>query len=498
MPVKKSKLNTVAVGERTICNGAVVLFKRNNSKRWQARIRRNIGEWITVSTKQTEIEKAITVAEERYRDIQYAQRTGKIDVTRKFSSICQLCKKELLNKSERTGKELPKNLVQVIDKYIEPILGNYMCHNIDTEALRLFSEKRAAMIGHQPAKSTIATHNTALNYLFKAAKEKNFIEFIPKTINDGVEGKRRPYFNDDEIQALYLNMHRYLQHSEKLLNNITGRNGLDTIKQKSYWMREILHDMIPILVNTGMRPGREILNLKWNNLSIIEQNGKESIKFSLPHSKTIRRVVIGYEPTAVIDNECEYLQGDRDTNRTLGCWTPLKKIQSRFEDLKDLTFEQLFRVDEYIFRYPNGERAVQEQMAKSFKRLLKWSTYKGVKEGLLKDSFGEERTLYSLRHTYASQRRKEGISFDDLSVQMGTSVKMLEQHYSHFTVSDNPNKFAGHEKRDEEQRLKQQYNNSDLIKSLVEKNSEQSKRIEELLEQQSVLMRKLVDDNCEE
>jgi hypothetical protein len=39
------------------------------------------------------------------------------------------------------------------------------------------------------------------------------------------------------------------------------------------------------------------------------------------------------------------------------------------------------------------------------------------------------------------------MSFDNLSVQMGTSVKMLEEHYSHFTVSDNPNLFSGHAKR---------------------------------------------------
>lgn len=220
MPVNSkttSKLNDIDIAERAICNGSVVLFQRKNSKRWQARIRRNIGEWVIYSTKQTDKEKAIAVAEDRYRDIQYAQRTGRIDVTRKFSSICQFCRKELLEKAERTGLELPKNLVQVIDKYIEPILGNYMCHNIDTAALRLYSEKRAALIGHQPSKSTVSTHNTALNHLFKVAKEKNFIEFIPKTINDGADGKRRPYFNSDEMRALNVNMWRYLQHSEKLL-----------------------------------------------------------------------------------------------------------------------------------------------------------------------------------------------------------------------------------------------------------------------------------------
>ena len=39
------------------------------------------------------------------------------------------------------------------------------------------------------------------------------------------------------------------------------------------------------------------------------------------------------------------------------------------------------------------------------------------------------------------------MSFDNLSVQIGTSVKVLEQHYSHFKVSDDPNRFAGHELR---------------------------------------------------
>jgi hypothetical protein len=212
----KQKLNTLATNERTICNGAVVLFKRKNSQRWQARIRRNAGEWIVYSTKQKDFEKASAIAEEKFRDIKYAQRTGKIDVTRKFASVCQFCRKELLEKAERTNTQLPKDLVQVIDKYIEPILGAYMCHNIDTSVLRICSQKRTEIIGHTPASSTVATHNTALNYLFKKAKEKNFIEFAPKTINDGVSGKRRPYFNVDEIRKLNANMHHYVNKAKKL------------------------------------------------------------------------------------------------------------------------------------------------------------------------------------------------------------------------------------------------------------------------------------------
>lgn len=479
-----SKLNpSTTTDERTICNGNVVLFKRNNSQRWQARIRRNAGEWVVYSTKQKDIEEAIKVADEKFRDIKYAQSHNKIDVTRKFSSVCKFCRKELLEEAKRTERELPKNLVQVIDKYIEPILGAYMCHNIDTTLLQHYSDKRAEIIGHQPTTSTVATHNTALNYLFRKAKEKNFITFIPKTINDGVIGKRRPYFNVAEMRSLNANMHHFVNKAKKL-NNGKGRNGLDTISDKSYWMREMIRDMALILVNTGMRTGKEILNLKWKNLSVAKERGKESILFSVPQSKTKQRMVSGYEPSV-----------DKETGKKYGCWEPLKRIQSRFPHLKNLSLKELFNVDEYIFRYPNGERVIQEQMTKTFKKLLKSIKYEGREDGLLKDKHGEVRTLYSLRHTYASRRRYEGYSFDDLSVQMGTSVKMLEQHYSHFTVSDNPNKFAGHDKRSEQKRKKEQDESSAAIKLMAEQNSEQAKQIAELMKQNNELMQKVIDKN---
>ena len=43
--VNKVKLNSLDTAERKICDGQVVLFKRQGSKRWQARIRRKIGTW---------------------------------------------------------------------------------------------------------------------------------------------------------------------------------------------------------------------------------------------------------------------------------------------------------------------------------------------------------------------------------------------------------------------------------------------------------------------
>ena len=166
-------------------------------KRWQARIRRKIGTWVVFSTGQTDIEAAKSAAENKYRDIKYAQKMGRVDVTKRFRSVCQQCRNELYEETERTKRELPKDLAQVIDRYIIPILGDYMCHNVTRDVLQQYSNKRREMMGKIPSSSTVATHNTALNYIFRKAKELNYIEFIPKTINDGDSSfRRRPYFND--------------------------------------------------------------------------------------------------------------------------------------------------------------------------------------------------------------------------------------------------------------------------------------------------------------
>ena len=53
--------------------------------------------------------------------------------------------------------------------------------------------------------------------------------------------------------------------------------------------------------------------------------------------------------------------------------------------------------------------------------------------GLLKDTSGKNRTLYSLRHTYATLALRAGISIHTIARQMGTSVLMLEKHYSKLT-----------------------------------------------------------------
>ena len=63
--------------------------------------------------------------------------------------------------------------------------------------------------------------------------------------------------------------------------------------------------------------------------------------------------------------------------------------------------------------------------------------YHGMIERLLMDSglqnssSGSRRSTYCFRHTYATFRLTEGVDVYFLAKQMGTSVKMIEDHYGH-------------------------------------------------------------------
>ena len=80
----------------------------------------------------------------------------------------------------------------------------------------------------------------------------------------------------------------------------------------------------------------------------------------------------------------------------------------------------------------DGKATQIGDLNKSFQQYLKAIDFEGRQDGLLYDRDGDRRSLYSLRHTYATQRLEKGdVSVYDLSINMGCKVKQIETHYSH-------------------------------------------------------------------
>ena len=120
--------------------------------------------------------------------------------------------------------------------------------------------------------------------------------------------------------------------------------------------------------------------------------------------------------------------GRRDIICRSGTFNYLKRIQGWCLDVADMSFEDLVKakIDLPVFRLPDG--TANQNLRQTFKRLM-------IDTGLLTCSrTGQNRTLYSFRHTYATfALLNDGMDIHTLAIQMGTSIAMIERHYSHLT-----------------------------------------------------------------
>jgi len=184
---------------------------------------------------------------------------------------------------------------------------------------------------------------------------------------------------------------------------------------KTREMRELLRDYVLILVNTGMRHGTETMNLKWRDIHWITKNKEEYLEITV-NGKIGKRELIANHNTEIY----------------------LKRIQQRQSNIAHLEFDTLLKrkINEPVFKLRSGETTAN--LSQTFNNLMRDS-------GLDADrSTKQKRSLYSLRHTYAHfALLSDKMDVYTLANQMGTSVKMIEQHYGHLQPSQKADVIAG-------------------------------------------------------
>ena len=105
---------TVCIEEREVIDG-VLLYKRDRSQLWQARIRRVTGKWIAVSTKTTDLAEAKAFALKYQKDLKDAQARGEIDVVRKFADVAKLTIKQLeAELASGVGRQANRDYIHVM------------------------------------------------------------------------------------------------------------------------------------------------------------------------------------------------------------------------------------------------------------------------------------------------------------------------------------------------------------------------------------------------
>jgi integrase len=389
--------------KKTKLNDDIRIFKRKNSNVWQAEHRVKIGDWRKFSTKECDYEKACKAAIAKHAEIRYLIKNNIVVTTAKFNDVANLTIKQL-KAEQATGKTINKDYITAIKLYLIPCFKNTLIHKIDSTALLKLERAQIHADGTRLAYDSIATHNTALNRVFDVAVERGYMHKadIPKLLNSGAKGKARPAFNKEEYELVYTQMRIFAN---------TGH------KQITREIRELLRDYILILANTGMRTGDEALSLRWKDIKRINVNsdyevvndGDKGLQFNLTHSKTGARSLIAT---------------DFDNNTT----RPLMRIAKRFPELAQLSEKELFKRNEYVFRLRSDTTNTvvnHGPLSNNFKQFLQQEHV-----DIEKDNEGEIRTLYSFRHMYATNKIIAGTDVMLLATQMGTSISMLEKHYS--------------------------------------------------------------------
>jgi len=384
----------------SLLKGQLTLFRRANSNNWQCRFKLANGQWHAASTNTEDVSLAQTQAIAIYEAVKVKVGSGLSAVTKTFK---QVASDEIANMARathnKTGKRTYRDYAFAINKYLIPFFGQYEVGQITNELLADFESWRIAEMGRIPMASTKRNHASAYIRVINLARDRGYItvnKAVPLLDSKGKKSQPRPAFSAEEITELL----SYTETWQK--SSYTDRTAL---------MRTLCSYYIEFLVNTGVRHGTEALPLRWKHLQWHWIGNKKYLRIWVS-GKTGPRYLIA--KTAVI------------------------KVLERVMKWQKLPYSGLnamieAKVDRLIFRLPTGEQI--SNMENIFRNLM-------VRSNMRRDGGGQNRTLYSLRHTYATFALARGVDIHTLARQMGTSVGMIERHYSKLTPMMNAEKLA--------------------------------------------------------
>jgi integrase len=258
---------------------------------------------------------------------------------------------------------------------------------------------------HQPAKDgtirqEMVTFRAVMNY---AARKK----YIPLTqVPDGDMPRstaRREAFTPEEYRKLY-------EHARGWVRKAENRHNL--------WYRKMAQNFMLIMANTGMR-NSEARNLKWRDIHTrTAKDGRMFVAMNVRGKGKYREMIAA-------GNVADYLERIRALF--------IEAEERRLEGAADSAPGP--KPDDAVFSTHQGKPAL--------------TLYKNLigdlleDAGLLYSSSGSRRSIYSFRHTYATFRLMSGTDVYFLAKNMGTSVKMIEDHYGHITPTKNADRILG-------------------------------------------------------
>ena len=370
-------------------DGNINLFLREGKKpKYYVRISTpNSTGYKTISTKTTNKSEAIRFAFNEYDKLNNIVQSGGVLQSRTYKDIVDEWGKNRTNSYNPKSKSKDRT-VEYVKLYSVDFFGKMMIDKIKSKDFHEYCDWRNVNYKKkQPTVDTINRELTSIRSVIKYSYQRGYISemvTIQKLKTNGVS--RRSTFNLTEWKKITTGMRKWVKEGKSL-----GK----------YRDRFILQQYVLLMSNSGIRVG-EMRDLKWEDVTSYSTRDGDDVILKVKGKTGLREAVL-----------------NTGSERSL-------------QRLFDLRREELDGVDpspnEYVFLSRKTGKPYTT-FKTSFNSMLKYCGIKLEKDGL-------NRTIYSLRHFYGTQRLKGNISPYILAKQMGTSVEMIEKHYSHVLTKD--------------------------------------------------------------
>lgn len=416
----------------------LIIFRRGDvaHRNWYCRIKLpRADRYKTYSLKTSNIEAAKERAFDHDADVRFRIKHDVPVFNRPFLEVAReyLLSQEARAKRGEISKQRPKKLRAVIEGTLNDYVGSTQVHLIGDDlwegypawrrengagryarnGTREVSDALAATIAEKDAAArTKAMRNRGIR-AGKAAQvaaastltESKNIAFISDStikfemsifgavMNFAIKKRYVPASKrfDDRPKLKVMRRDEFTPEEYRKLHTVGRKWIKDAPKATSTWYRSMTYNFILIMCNTGMRPS-EAKNLRWRDIMPAkDRDGREIVVLFVQGKGKSRKLVA---PKSVGD----YLERVRDLSKST-------------------------KMEDAVFSTIDGKPAK--------------SLYKALVRDLLQTAdlhegaSGVPRSTYSFRHTYATMRLHEGVDVYFLAEQMGTSVKMIEDHYGH-------------------------------------------------------------------
>jgi integrase len=381
-----SPAKATVTDSRAFRDGLIYLYQRADYKKptWLYRVKRPNGKgYANGSTGTGDEHQAFKVASDIYDQLLVKSLTGEAAPAKRIGPVIEAYIKRLTPEQDRKSVHykvlLMKRVKRTLDHKTFDELSTALLSKVIDDQIEM--TKKGSL-----SPNTIKRIYGDLRHFLTWCKDQGYIVALPDFPKINGKASRRPHFDAKDWKKLT----RHLQEFVKIENRAVRRD------------RMMLRDYVLILANTGIRVG-EARILKWRDVSeIVGADGEASIVLMV-NGKTGKRDVVARS-------------------------TEVKKYFQRIRDLRiaEMTTPEIPKPkldpDSLIFCHKDGSEI--GSFKKSFAALIKAAKVET-------DSHGGIRTIYSLRHTYATFRLHNDVNQYMLARNMGTSVAMLEQYYGH-------------------------------------------------------------------